>query len=97
MIAATTATRHRSRCRLARHSQRSRVLPGGIAARPRQATDQARADRVDDATKHDRHGAGRRSWACSAVRAVASTYWAAERNWLARSDPYDIRPPALTK
>src|SRR6516165_10479747 len=26
-----------------------------------------------------------------------STYWAAERNWLARSDPYDIRPPALTK
>src|SRR5262249_22723325 len=33
--------------------------PGGIAARPRQATDQARADRVDDATKHDRHCAGR--------------------------------------
>src|SRR6266568_3238608 len=26
-----------------------------------------------------------------------STYWAAERNWLARSGPYDIRPPALTK
>src|SRR5262249_978470 len=28
---------------------------------------------------------------------IRSTYWAAERNWLARSDPYDIRPPALTK
>src|SRR5437016_4879406 len=28
---------------------------------------------------------------------MRSTYWAAERNWLARSDPYDIRPPALTK
>src|SRR5262249_9840413 len=35
------------------------VNPVGIAARPRQATDQARADRVDDATKHDRHCAGR--------------------------------------
>src|SRR6266404_4736688 len=23
---------------------------------------------------------------------MRSTYWAAERNWLARSDPYDIRP-----
>ena len=33
--------------------------PGGIAARPRQATNQARANRVDDATKHDRHCAGR--------------------------------------
>src|SRR5258705_1782124 len=28
---------------------------------------------------------------------IRSTYWAAERNWLARSDPYDIRPPALTR
>src|SRR5262249_60235092 len=28
---------------------------------------------------------------------MRSTYWAAERNWLARSDPYDIRPPTLTK
>src|SRR6266567_8216540 len=28
---------------------------------------------------------------------MRSTYWAAERNWLARSDPYDIRPPALTR
>src|SRR5262249_8577366 len=28
---------------------------------------------------------------------MRSTYLAAERNWLARSDPYDIRPPGLTK
>src|SRR5215470_13901730 len=28
---------------------------------------------------------------------MRSTYWAAERNWLTRSDPYDIRPPASMK
>src|SRR5262249_52154376 len=28
---------------------------------------------------------------------MRSTYWAAERNWLARSDPYDIKPPAVPK
>ena len=33
--------------------------PGCIAARPRQAIYQAIADRVDDATEHDRHRAGR--------------------------------------
>src|SRR5262249_12778678 len=33
--------------------------PGGIAARPRQAIDQASADWVDHATEHDRYCAGR--------------------------------------
>src|SRR5262249_28071167 len=28
---------------------------------------------------------------------MQSTYWAAERNWLTRSDPYDIRPPTSMK
>ena len=32
--------------------------PGGVAARPRQAVDEAGADWIDD-IKHDRHGAGR--------------------------------------
>src|SRR5215470_11216208 len=27
-------------------------------------------------------------------RILKGAYWAAERNWLTRSDPYDIRPPA---
>ena len=33
--------------------------PGGVAARPRQAVDEAGADRIDDDREHDRHGAGR--------------------------------------
>ena len=32
---------------------------GGVAARPRQAVDEAGADRIDDDREHDRHGAGR--------------------------------------
>ena len=32
---------------------------GGIAARPRQAVDEAGADRIGDDREHDRHGAGR--------------------------------------
>ena len=32
---------------------------GGVAAGPRQAIDQAGADRIDDDREHDRHGAGR--------------------------------------
>ena len=32
---------------------------GGIAARPRQAVDEAGADRIDDEREHDRHRAGR--------------------------------------
>jgi hypothetical protein len=32
---------------------------GGIAARPRQAVDEAGADRIDDGREHDRYGAGR--------------------------------------
>jgi hypothetical protein len=31
----------------------------GVAARPRQAVDEAAADRIDDDREHDRHGAGR--------------------------------------
>ncbi|HEY5130994.1 MAG TPA: hypothetical protein VIJ35_27510 [Bradyrhizobium sp.] len=31
----------------------------GVAARPRQAADEAAADRIDDDREHDRHGAGR--------------------------------------
>ena len=33
--------------------------PGGVAARPRQALDEAGADRIGDDREHDRHGAGR--------------------------------------
>ena len=33
--------------------------PGDVAARPRQARDEAGADRIDDLHEHDRHGAGR--------------------------------------
>ena len=33
--------------------------PGGVAARSRQAVDEAGADRIGDAREHDRHGAGR--------------------------------------
>ena len=32
---------------------------GGVAARPRQAVDEAGPDRIDDGREHDRHGAGR--------------------------------------
>ena len=32
---------------------------GGVAARPRQAVDEAGADRIGDNREHDRHGAGR--------------------------------------
>ena len=32
---------------------------GGVAARPRQAIDEAGADRIGDDREHDRHGAGR--------------------------------------
>ena len=32
---------------------------GGVAARPRQALDEAGADRIGDVREHDRHGAGR--------------------------------------
>ena len=32
---------------------------GGVAARPRQALDEAGADRIGDLHEHDRHGAGR--------------------------------------
>ena len=32
---------------------------GGVAARPRQAVDEAGADRIADDREHDRHGAGR--------------------------------------
>ena len=32
---------------------------GGVAARPRQAVDEAGADRIGDDREHDRHGAGR--------------------------------------
>ena len=32
---------------------------GGVATRPRQALDEAGADRIDDIHEHDRHGAGR--------------------------------------
>ena len=32
---------------------------GGVAARPRQAVDEAGADRIGDVHEHDRHGAGR--------------------------------------
>ena len=32
---------------------------GGVAAWPRQALDEAGADRIDDTAEHDRHGAGR--------------------------------------
>ena len=32
---------------------------GGVAARPRQAVDEAGADRIGDRREHDRHGAGR--------------------------------------
>ena len=33
--------------------------PGGVAARPRQAVDEAGTDRIDDDREHDRHRAGR--------------------------------------
>ena len=42
-----------ARCRIRMHE------PGGIAARPRQAVDEAGADRIADDREHDRHGAGR--------------------------------------
>jgi len=32
---------------------------GGVAARPRQAVDEAGGDRIADDREHDRHGAGR--------------------------------------
>ena len=35
-----------------------RSKTGGVAARPRQALDEAGADRIGDDHEHDRHGAG---------------------------------------
>ena len=35
------------------------MKPGGVAARPRQAVNEASGDRIGDDREHDRHGAGR--------------------------------------
>ena len=41
------------------HAVFERGEAGGVAARPRQALDEAGADRIGDWHEHDRHGAGR--------------------------------------
>src|SRR6516162_8551094 len=81
----------------------------GSRAAPHSITSSARASRLSGTTRPSAFAVLRlitssylvgactgRSAAFHPLR-MRSTYWAAERNWLTRSDPYDIRPPASMK